>query len=433
MYAVMILGVYAAVLYLRHSFQVSDVQILLAGVLILIELMLVIAIALLFSTFSTPALSALFAFCLYVIGHFNTDIREYGVSSDSWVTKVVASAMYYLLPNFGNFDIISRTAHGQFITSQHLSLRGRLRADLFAWAAAHRDVDFPKTRLQMNTVLLVLLLLAGTGVYWTQKAIDVRVGQFRSTEEVLYLPSGKVIKTLSLGHNGLLADVYWMRAVQYYGGKRLKNEKRFDLLDPLIGIATTLDPQLIHAYRFGAIFLSERSPVGAEQPEKALALLKQGIEQNPDEWQLYRDLGFVYYWYLQDYKKGAEAFLEGSKNPKSAAWMKTFAAELMAKGGSRESARFLWQQFYDTADNEQMKRNARENLLRLQALDEMDILRDFISKIEARLGRPVESIEELVKLGLLKHHPLDPKGFTYIYNPQTRSVQLSPDSTVRRF
>ena len=285
----------------------------------------------------------------------------------------------------------------------------------------------------MKTVPLALLLLAGTGVYWTQKAIDGRAGQFRSTEEVLYL-SGKVIKTLSLGHNGLLADVYWMRAVQYYGGKRLKNEKRFDLLAPLIGIATTLDPQLTHAYRFGAIFLSEQSPVGAEQPEKALALLKQGIEKNPDEWQLYRDLGFVYYWYLQDYNKGAEAFLEGSKNPKSAPWMKTFAAELMAKGGSRESARFLWQQFYDTADNEQMKRNASENLLRLQALDEMDILRDFIGKIEARLGRPVESIEELVKMDLLKRHlTLDPKGFTYVYNPQARTVQLSPDSTVRRF
>src|SRR4030095_1933213 len=161
----------------------------------------------------------------------------------------------------------------------HLSPRGRLRADLFAWVATHRDVDLPKTRLQMNIVLLMLLLLAGTGVYSSQKAIDVRAGQFRSTEEVLYLPSGKVIKTLSLGHNGLLADVYWMRAVQYYGGKRLKNEKRFDLLDPLIGIATTLDPQLIHDYRFGAIFLSERSPVAARQPAKALALLKQGIER----------------------------------------------------------------------------------------------------------------------------------------------------------
>jgi ABC-type transport system involved in multi-copper enzyme maturation permease subunit len=115
--AVMILGVYSAVLYLRHFFQASDVQIFLAGVLILIKLMLVIAIALLFSTFSTPALSALFTFCLYIIGHFNSDIRQYGVTSDSWMTKVVAGVLYYLLPNFGNFDVISKTAHGQFIAS----------------------------------------------------------------------------------------------------------------------------------------------------------------------------------------------------------------------------------------------------------------------------------------------------------------------------
>jgi hypothetical protein len=230
-----------------------------------------------------------------------------------------------------------------------------------------------------------------------------------------------------------LADVYWMRAVQYYGGKRLKDEKRFDLLDPLIGIATTLDPQLIHAYRFGAIFLSEQSPIGAEQPEKAVALLKQGIKHNPHDWQLYRDLGFVYYWYIKDYTTAAEAFLEGSKNPDSAPWMKTFAAELLARGGSRDSARFLWQQFYETADNEQMKQNARENLIRLRALDEMDLLREFISKVETRLGRPVQSIEELIKLGILKQRPLDPKGFPYTYDPKTKNVQMSPDSKVRRF
>src|SRR5262245_19290529 len=252
----------------------------------------------------------------------------------------------------------------------------------------------------MTFVWSILLLLSGVCVYWAQSIIDARMGQFRSTEEILYLPSGRVIKTLALGHKGILADIYWMRAVQYYGGKRLKEEKRYDLLDPLIDIATTLDPQLIHAYRFGAIFLSEESPVGAEQPETAIYLLRRGIEQNPDEWQLYRDLGFVYYWYLKDYERASDAFLQGSKNPKSAAWMKTFAAELLGKGGSREAARFLWQQFYDTADNDQMKRNAKENLLRLQALDRLDILQQFISKVATRLGRPPQSIEELVQLGL---------------------------------
>jgi tetratricopeptide (TPR) repeat protein len=173
--------------------------------------------------------------------------------------------------------------------------------------------------------------------------------------------------------------------------------------------------------------------VGAKQPEKAIALLKQGIEHNPDEWQLYRDLGFVYYWYLEDYQKAADSFLEGSKNPKSAAWMKTFAAESLAKGGSREAARFLWQQFFETAENEQMKQNAKENLIRLNALDKMDSLQEFIRKVEVQFGRPVQSIEELLKLGLLKQRPLDPKGFSYVYDPQTGNVQLSPESTVRRF
>jgi len=102
---------------LRHSLQVGDIQILFAGVLILVELMMVIAIALCFSTFSTPALSALFTFSLYTIGHFNADIRTFGFASNSFPVKVVASTFYYLLPNFGNFDVISSTAHGHFMAA----------------------------------------------------------------------------------------------------------------------------------------------------------------------------------------------------------------------------------------------------------------------------------------------------------------------------
>ncbi|MFN8007201.1 MAG: ABC transporter permease subunit [Terriglobia bacterium] len=113
--SVMLVGIYAAILYLRHSFQVDDIQILLAGLLIWVELMLVVAIALTFSTFSTPALSALFTFSLYVIGHFNSDIRAYGLASHSFPVKVLSSSFYYLLPNFGNFDVISATAHGRLM------------------------------------------------------------------------------------------------------------------------------------------------------------------------------------------------------------------------------------------------------------------------------------------------------------------------------
>jgi ABC-type transport system involved in multi-copper enzyme maturation permease subunit len=115
--SVMLLGIYASILYLRRSFEITDLQVLWAGVLILVQLMLVIAIALFFSTFSTPVFSALFAFCLYVIGHFSSDIRQYGFSSHSLAAKVLAGILYYVLPNFENFAVIASTAHGQFLST----------------------------------------------------------------------------------------------------------------------------------------------------------------------------------------------------------------------------------------------------------------------------------------------------------------------------
>ena len=285
----------------------------------------------------------------------------------------------------------------------------------------------------MNHLFKICLLAVCLGIYWIQSAIDQKIGLFCSTEEVLYLPSANVIKKLSLGHNGLLADIYWMRAVQYYGGKRLRKEKRFDLLEPLIEIATTLDPKLLHAYRFGSVFLAENEPVGANQPEKAIALLRRGIEHNPEEWQLHRDVGFIYYWFLHDYKKAAEAFLEGSKNPRAAVWMKTFAAELLAKGGSRQTARFLWQEVYQTTENQQMKDNAREHLMKLAAEEEIETLQVLIEKVQARTGRKISSLDELVSLGFFKKHPVDPKGYGYTLDPSTGKVGLSPASTIRRY
>jgi ABC-type transport system involved in multi-copper enzyme maturation permease subunit len=112
---VMLAVIFAAILYLRHTIQPQDLQILLAGLLILVGLMLVVAIALFFSTFSTPVFSALFTFSLYVIGHFNADIRNYGLVSKSPFVRSLSSICYYALPNFGNFQIISRTAHGQSV------------------------------------------------------------------------------------------------------------------------------------------------------------------------------------------------------------------------------------------------------------------------------------------------------------------------------
>ena len=123
----------------------------------------------------------------------------------------------------------------------------------------------------MRRGLALLLVLLLPAVPWTQAQVDRRAGEFRAQEEVLYLWSGTQVKRLFPGFEGLAADIYWLRTVQYFGGQRLfAAHKRFELLRPLIDVTTTLDPRLEIAYRYGAIFLSEPPPTGAGRPREGV-------------------------------------------------------------------------------------------------------------------------------------------------------------------
>ncbi len=110
--AIMTAGFYAALLYQKRGLSVSDLVALQAIYFILLQLALVVGLALLFSCISTPILSAVFTFCLYVIGNFLSDIRWFGRETGSALVENVTAAIYYLLPNFGDFNVISRVAHG---------------------------------------------------------------------------------------------------------------------------------------------------------------------------------------------------------------------------------------------------------------------------------------------------------------------------------
>src|SRR5262249_25212825 len=179
------------------------------------------------------------------------------------------------------------------------------------------------------------------GVWKLQHTIDEERGKFSEDRDAVLLRSGKMLKTMSLEYAPLMADFYWTRAVQFYGNKHVRGDANLELLWPLLDITTTLDPNLIVAYRFGAIFLSQRAPSGAGRPDLAVQLIQRGIQANPDYWRLYEDLGFVYYFDLKDYKKASEAFLEGSKNPQALVWMKIIAARGVVRGEWQETFVFF--------------------------------------------------------------------------------------------
>jgi len=114
----MAIGVFAALLYVSHKFQPSDAWILVALFFIVLQFLILCSLALLFSSFSSPLLSAVFAFSLFVIGSFAEDLRGFARMSHG-LTQGLATAAAYLVPNFSALNVIGQVAHEQPI-SPHL-------------------------------------------------------------------------------------------------------------------------------------------------------------------------------------------------------------------------------------------------------------------------------------------------------------------------
>jgi hypothetical protein len=261
------------------------------------------------------------------------------------------------------------------------------------------------------TVIAIPVLFVAVAML--QVRIDAKTRSIAQEKEELLLTSGPVLKKLSLGYAPLLADIYWTRAVQYYGGWVGNPDAKFELLWPLLDVTTTLDPQLIVAYRFGAIFLSEPQPIGEGRPDLGVELVKRGIRENPFEWQLGTDLGFMYFWYLHDYNDSADTYLETTKNPKAPEWVRIMAARMADRGDALETSKIVWSEIYQSTTNKDIRKQALQHLQGLKAIDDERHLDALIEGFRKLHGRNPDSIEQLRDDGFLAGIPLDPAGFPY--------------------
>jgi tetratricopeptide (TPR) repeat protein len=279
---------------------------------------------------------------------------------------------------------------------------------------------------QVTAVAVTLLLLFMAGSVLLLRQVD-RVRTGATLEEVLYISSPKILKRASLGYEGLLADIYWTRAVQYFGGKQLAGGGRLDLLWPLLNITTQLDPHLIPAYEFGGTFLSSKPPVGPGIPEKAIELVEFGIRNNSDDWHLYYDLGYIHY-DLKDYHAAANAFLRGSRVPNAHPFLKVLAARMAEYGGDLETARMLWSTTYQTTRDKYIRANAAAHLRAVQADQDVIELERLVEVYRQKTGNLPGSFAEMAAAGYLGGVPTDPLGNAYKLTPGGRVLLRDPDS-----
>ena len=113
--AFMTVGLYLALLVTAHRLTRADTLLLVAIYCIVLQFMIMVALTLLFSSFSTPVFSAIFAFALFVIGTFAEDLKNFAAMSHGF-THWISTAAAYLVPNFASLNVISQAAHEQPIS-----------------------------------------------------------------------------------------------------------------------------------------------------------------------------------------------------------------------------------------------------------------------------------------------------------------------------
>lgn len=307
------------------------------------------------------------------------------------------------------------------------------------------DTASTRRRLAPREWLLVAVVCACLGAAaavarWTEARRPTQAEADQVSEELYVAPAAA--RRLSFAFNGLVADWYWLRTLQYVGRKANTYQGHIQIDDlralnlkilaPLLDETTTLDPQFMAAYEYGAVVLP------AVDKDAAIRLLNKGIAANPEAWRLYSYLGYIN-WQEGRFKEAADAYGAGARVAGAPAWMGQMAAQMSAKGGSRETARAIYETMLRTSEDERTRQLAATRLAQLQSLDEMDALRNALSTFKERAGRCAASWREVAPLVRAAHlqqnaagEPIDPSDTPYKLLTDRCDVQLNDDSTVLR-
>jgi tetratricopeptide (TPR) repeat protein len=292
-------------------------------------------------------------------------------------------------------------------------------------------------------VIAVGLSAAALLTHWNE--VQSRDLQVQFADEQLYL-NGPAMKRLTLAFNGLAADWYWIRSLQYVGRKMVAYEDthtgNLDLnslsyldlrvLPSLLRMATTLDPQFLEPYYYGALILPTLNP------DEAISLLDQGIAANPSAWRLYQHLGYIY-WQRGDYHKASDVYAAGAKISGVPPWMMAMSARMKAEGGASQAAREMYMHLAESSQDPNVKQMVQAQLMRLDSLEERDKIRRVLSDYATRNGHCATAWKEisaaLATAGLridTAGSPLDPTNVPYRLIKSGCDVDLDERSELPR-
>jgi tetratricopeptide (TPR) repeat protein len=263
-------------------------------------------------------------------------------------------------------------------------------------------------------VLLAVAVLGAVSARARLVAIDV---SGRGSKDLLYLPNGKYLKAISLGHAPLVADFVYLWAIQYYSD--YDRSDRYRYVEHVFGnVIAELDPGYIDPYWLGAMILSTE----AQDVEAGLRLLDEGFEKNPSAW----ILPYLAGWECDrvgQFDRAAAYFDRAAKAPGAPPDLVRLKAGMTARTGNLREAIARWQDVLDDPRNDDGARAIATRQIRtLTVRADVHDLDAAVAAYREQHGRLPRSLDELVRAGIVGTLPRDPDGAAYAYDPSTGTV-----------
>lgn len=253
-------------------------------------------------------------------------------------------------------------------------------------------------------LFFALLLMGYTAIFpsFENARKDVRLGEVKG----LTLPPF-VVKLLSLEYRSIAADLHFVRASQFYGGKVDSLEKAtkndWIWLYSNLWIATELDPFFEDPYYLGNALLTW----DAGMYNEANKLLQKGMDAREWDWYIPFAIGFNKFYFLNENKEAADYLLKANERPGAWPYLPNLAARLYNKEGRTEAAVAFLINFWKNEKNEKMKKDYE---IRIDALRKILFLEKAVAGLKDKTGALPHNLEELISKGIIKEIPKDPYG-----------------------
>ena len=266
-------------------------------------------------------------------------------------------------------------------------------------------------------LMVVFLFLTCTAFIVTRQKLESINRQKIPGSSIIYIPSGKHLKYATFGYNSLLADLFYIWAIQYYSDTSITD--RFEYLDHIFSIISELDPNYLDPYQIGALIAIYE----ANDFELGLEFLDRGLINNPKQWILPFEAAHYAQLVKKDYKLAQRYYKKTMEIEGSPPIVQRLYANAAFKLTDYSTSWKLWLEIYNGAEDERIKKIASNHLYQVKAARDIEEITKALEEFKIQYSRLPQDLNQLVRAGYLRSLPKDFDNQDYVYDPDTGEVK----------